>query len=82
VWDNFGYRFCFLSRKYYRRGREIYVTANEALFLYRWLVLGDDVCKAQTHYLWNMRRRFGKDFLSEVAEYKKEVVYDDKREEV
>jgi hypothetical protein len=68
VWSEYEYRFCFSSRRYFWNGKEIYVTANEALFLYRWLVLNDDVCKTQMYYLWNMRKRLGKEFLAEVTE--------------
>jgi hypothetical protein len=66
VWENFGYYFCFIERKYYWHDREIHVTANEALFLYRWLVLNAGIHKTQVYYLRNMRRRLGKAFLSEV----------------
>jgi hypothetical protein len=65
VWERHGYRFKFISRKYFWNDEELYVTANEALFLYRWLVLDDDICKTQRYYLRNMRRRLGKEFLAE-----------------
>jgi hypothetical protein len=67
TWEEHGYRFDFTERKYFRDGREIHVTANEALFLYRWLVLRGDVLETQAYYLWNMRRRLGKEFLAEAA---------------
>jgi hypothetical protein len=67
-WERYGYRFCFVSRKYYWNDREIYVTANEALFLYRRLVLKDDTCKTQMYYLRNMRKRLGKEFLREAVQ--------------
>jgi hypothetical protein len=67
TWEEHGYKFLFYSRQYFWNGREIYVTANEALFLYRWLILHDDTCEVQTHYLRNMRQRFGKTFLAEVT---------------
>jgi hypothetical protein len=66
VWENFGYCFRFLSRRYYWHNKEIHVTANEALFLYRWLVLNDGIYKTQMYYLRNKQKRLGKDFLSEV----------------
>jgi hypothetical protein len=68
VWTKFGYRFGFMARKYLWNDKEIHITANEALYLYRWLVLNDDTHKVQGYYLSNMRKRLGKEFLSEVAE--------------
>jgi hypothetical protein len=68
VWEQHGYLFRFITRKYFWNDKEIHVTANEALFLYRRLVLNDDTSKTQMYYLRNMRRRFGKEFLVEVAE--------------
>jgi hypothetical protein len=66
VWERHGYRFVFPARKYFWNGTEIYVTVNEALFLYRWLVLGDNnIRNTQRYYLRNMRKRLGKEFLSE-----------------
>jgi hypothetical protein len=68
VWENFDCSFRFLAQRYFWHDKEIYVTANEALFLYRWLVLNEDICELQTYYLRNMRRRMGKEFLSEVTD--------------
>jgi hypothetical protein len=68
VWKQHGYLFKFIARKYFWGGKEIHVTANEALFLYRWLVLKEDTCGTQTYYLRNMRKRLGKNFLTEVSE--------------
>jgi hypothetical protein len=68
VWERHGYRFKFIARKYFWRYEEIHVTADEALFLYRRLVLNDDTSKTQMYYLRNMRRRLGKEFLAEAAE--------------
>jgi hypothetical protein len=67
VWVQFGYRFGFMARKYFWNDKEIHITANEALFLYRWLVLHDDICKTQMYYLRNMRKRLGNKFLAEAA---------------
>jgi hypothetical protein len=67
-WERSGYRFEFGTRKYFWRDREIHITANEALFLYRWLVTEDDTAKVQKHYLYNMRRRLGKEFLADTEE--------------
>jgi uncharacterized protein (UPF0216 family) len=68
VWERHGYRFKFTAGKYFWNDKELYVTANEALFLYRWLILDDDICKTQRYYLRNMRRRLGKEFLAEAVE--------------
>jgi hypothetical protein len=65
VWAKLGYCFKFMSRKYFWNNTEIHITANEALFLYRWLVLHDDIRNTQRYYLRNMRKRLGKDFLAE-----------------
>jgi hypothetical protein len=63
----YGYEFNFLTRKFFWHGEEIHITANEALFLYRWVVLMDDnIRNVQRHFLRNMRRRLGKEFLAEV----------------
>jgi hypothetical protein len=67
VWVQFGYCFSFMARKYFWNDKEIHITANEALFLYRWLVLNDDICKIQRYYLRHMRKRLGKEFLAEVT---------------
>jgi hypothetical protein len=66
VWEQSGYRFRFVARHYCWNGKEIHITANEALFLYRWLVRDEDICKTQMYYLRNMRRRLGKEFLEEI----------------
>jgi hypothetical protein len=67
TWKRFGYKFYFMARSYFWDGKEIHVTANEALFLYRWLVLHDDIRNTQRYYLRNMRERLGKNFLAEAA---------------
>ena len=58
------YNFDFNAHKYTWNGKEIYLTANEQLFLYCWLVLRSEISKRQTFYLRNMRRRLGKEFLT------------------
>ena len=70
VWSSGKYEFCFASKKYFWKKQEIYLTANEQLFLFRWLVLKDEIHKRQTFYLRNMRKRLGKEFLSDIAEKK------------
>jgi hypothetical protein len=67
AWVRFGYIFGFMTRTYLWKNEEIYVTAGEALFLYRWLVLDDDTHRMQRYYLRHLRKRFGKEFLAEVT---------------
>ena len=57
------YHFDFNNKRYMWDNEDIYLTANEALFLYRLLILKEDVLKSQKYYLYNMRRRLGNDFL-------------------
>jgi hypothetical protein len=61
-----AYRFNFAKRSFFWRDRELHITANEALFLYRWLILNDGSRSVQSHFLRNMRRRLGTEFLAEV----------------
>jgi hypothetical protein len=69
VWKRKEYLFAFSTNKYTWRGQEIYLTAGEALFLFKWLVLGDkEYYQARRDYLRNMRRRFGKEFLAKAEE--------------
>jgi len=71
VWASGKYRFCFVSKQYFWKKQEIYLTANEQLFLFRWLVLKDEISKRQTFYLRNMRRRLGKEFLTGLEKVRK-----------
>jgi len=64
------YKFDFENKHYFWNGEDIYLTANEQLFLYRWLVLNDGTHELQWYFLRNMRRRLGKEFLSDVMEGK------------
>jgi hypothetical protein len=65
AWERLGYRFDFSARRYFWNEQEIYVTANEALFLYGWLVLDDGTFETQRYFLGNIRRRLGKAFMAE-----------------
>jgi hypothetical protein len=65
VWEQDGYSFDFSKNNYRWGERNLYVTAGEALFLYRWLVMYS-YGFTQEYYLRNLRKKFGKDFLSEV----------------
>jgi hypothetical protein len=64
---DFGYSFSFDIKKYYWDAKEIYVTPNEALFLFRWLVLNDEIHRSQWFFLRNMRKRLGKKFLTDIS---------------
>jgi hypothetical protein len=65
-WEQGEYKFFFLGGKFFWREKEVYLTSSEKLFLFRWLVLGDEVDKSQWYYLRNMRSRLGKDFLADI----------------
>jgi len=71
VWRKGGYRFNFLKKEFTWKGNEIHLTANEQLFLFRWLMLHDETHKQQRFYLWNMRKRLGLEFLAGISEDKK-----------
>jgi hypothetical protein len=68
-WKQGDYDFWFMSKKYFWKGKEIHLTAGEALFLYHVLVLREEYPR-QAFYWGNMRRRLGKDFLAEIREEK------------
>jgi 5-hydroxyisourate hydrolase-like protein (transthyretin family) len=65
TWKQGIYNFDFENRKYFRRGRELYLTEQQQLFLYKHLVLK---MRGQRFYTANLRKKFGKDFLAEVEE--------------
>jgi hypothetical protein len=64
VWTSGDYKFLFTAKKYFWKGEEIHITAGEELFLYRALVLKERYPQ-QSSYLYNMRKRLGKEFLAE-----------------
>jgi len=66
IWKQGEYHFEFLAKRYLWKGEVVHITANEALFLFRWLVK-KDVNLYKMHFLRNMRRRLGADFLREIA---------------
>jgi hypothetical protein len=66
VWKEGAYVFDFGKNKYYRRSRELYFTAGEALFLYHWLVAGV-YPREQRYHFSRLRQKFGKAFLAEVG---------------
>lgn len=62
-----GYRFLFAVNSFWWNNHELHITANEALFLFKWLVQGDkDYYQVKWYCLRNLRKRYGKDFLAEV----------------
>jgi hypothetical protein len=71
IWEKYDYNFNFKTGKFLWRGEAVYITAGEALYLYRRLGLKDEAYKEQRYYLRNMRRRLGerghKKFLEEVT---------------
>jgi len=67
AWRQGNYEFCFLSQLYFWKGEEIHLTPGEQLFLFKWLVLKDGTGKYCKHFLRNMRRRLGEDFLADVG---------------
>jgi hypothetical protein len=67
IWVRHGYQFNFTTGEYFWDYKKVHVTADEALFLYRWLVLNDDICRIRMYHLRNMHRRLGKEFLSEMV---------------
>jgi hypothetical protein len=64
-YKEYGYDFDFYTGKYRWNGRAIHITDGEALFLFRVLVAGY-FNYAQRYYVYNMRKRFGNAFLSEI----------------
>jgi NADPH:quinone reductase-like Zn-dependent oxidoreductase len=73
LWRRKGYTFNFLSKKYVWRKQALHITANEALFLFKWLVEKDEAYfREKWYYLRNLRRRFGKVFLEVEVEYEQE----------
>jgi len=70
-WQDGDYAFNFTMGQYFWGEKELYITPSEELFLYRWLVLNEDIVRLQKFYLYNMRKKFGKGFLKEY-ESKKE----------
>lgn len=67
AWKKGSYTLWFASKTYLWRGASIHITAGEALFLYRFLVL-EETCPMKAQRLYNMRKRLGKDFLADIEE--------------
>jgi hypothetical protein len=64
-YKKYGYDFNFYTGKYKWKNGFIHLTDGEALFLFRVLVM-DYFNYAQRYYIYNMRKRFGNAFLSEI----------------
>jgi hypothetical protein len=64
-YKKYGYDFDFYTGKYRWNNRAIHITDGEALFLFRVLVTGY-FNHTQRYYMYNMRKRFGNAFLSEI----------------
>jgi len=64
IWEQDEYHFNFLSKRYSWKEKNIHLTAGEALFLYRWLI-NNEVCSEHGFYIRNLRKKLGKNFLSE-----------------
>jgi hypothetical protein len=65
-WEKYGYAFDFKNGSYRRNGKAIHVTAGEAWFLYKWLVLGRPATAAAFE-IQHLRQRLGPGFLREVT---------------
>jgi hypothetical protein len=65
-WERGTYQFDFKAGVYLWADMALHITAGEALFLYRWLVLGLFV-QEQWYFLRNIRSRYGTDFLTGVV---------------
>ena len=61
------YDFDFAKGRFLWKGEELYITQAEALFLYNCLALRTGAEKRQSYYVYNMRRKFGKDFLKDIV---------------
>jgi hypothetical protein len=66
VWEGHGYRFDFSGGVYLWERKPVHVTAGEALFLYRWLVLGKKAT-ANAFEIQHLRKRLGPGFLRELT---------------
>jgi hypothetical protein len=64
-----GYDFNFYTGKYRWNNGVIHITDGEALFLFRVLVMGR-FSHVQRYYIYNMRKRLGNEFLSEIQTIK------------
>jgi hypothetical protein len=67
AWRRKGYSFLFALGTHTWKGETIHLTAGEALYLFKWLVLEDkEYYRTRWYYLRNMRRRLGNEFLADI----------------
>ena len=68
IFKESDYDFDFASSVYKYKGIEIYVSEAQRVLLAKWLLLGEkNHCLSSQLYL--MRKKFGKDFLSDINKY-------------
>ena len=66
VWKYQNYYFDFNTKRYRKDEEFIYLTPGEELFVYRWLVLKEKFKSKDKYYLYNLRLKFGRDFLKDI----------------
>lgn len=68
VFKESDYDFDFANSAFRYKGKEIYVSDGQKIVLAKWLLLGErgNNCYVQIH---QMRKKFGKDFLSDINKY-------------
>jgi hypothetical protein len=66
VWEKYAYAFDFREGRYAWKKKPIHVTAGEAWFLYRWLVMGRGAT-ANAFEIQHLRKRLGPGFLRELT---------------
>jgi hypothetical protein len=68
VFKEADYDFDFANSTFRYKGKEIYVSSGQKIVLAKWLLLGErgNNCYVQIH---QMRKNFGKDFLSDISKY-------------
>lgn len=68
VFKEADYDFDFANSIFRYKGKEIYVSSGQKIVLAKWLLLGErgNNCYVQIH---QMRKKFGKDFLSDINKY-------------
>lgn len=68
IFKEADYDFDFANSTFRYKGKEIYVSDGQKIVLAKWLLLGErgNNCYVQIH---QMRKKFGKDFLSDINKY-------------
>jgi len=74
AWVKGDYELYFNINRFFWKDKEIYLTVGERFFLYRWLVMKEDIYKQQGYFLKHRRKRsskgLGKDFLADIKDEK------------